>query len=197
MIEKLFEELSAFDQVEVIALGGSRAGEVYDEKSDYDVYLYCNGPIEEQRRQHILEKYCSYMEIGNSFWELEDNCVLNNGIDIDILYRNLDDFVNDVASVVEQHNARNGSIGWMGAGLPDGSYETCEISGIRLSLVLKWDHEVYLIVILPGDENGTYDAWLRRMGSTEMVYMLTKKARDPEDAVTAALGEFPNFVGYV
>ena len=108
MIEKLFEELSAFDQVEAIALGGSRAGEVYDEKSDYDVYLYCNGPIEEQRRQHILEKYCSYMEIGNSFWELEDNCVLNNGIDIDILYRNLDDFVNDVASVVEQHNARNG-----------------------------------------------------------------------------------------
>lgn len=89
------------------------------------------------------------------------------------------------------------SIGWMSAGLPDGSYETCEISGIRLSLVLKWDHEVYLIVILPGDEDGTYDAWLRRMGSTEMVHMLTKKARDPEDAVTAALGEFPNFIGCI
>lgn len=108
MVGKLFEELSLLDQVEAIALGGSRAGEVYDEKSDYDVYLYCSGPIEEQNRRRILEKYCSYMEMGNQFWELEDNCTLNNGIDIDILYRNLDDFVNDVALVVEQHNARNG-----------------------------------------------------------------------------------------
>ena len=108
MVEKLFKELSALEQVEAIALGGSRAGEIYDEKSDYDVYLYCSGAIEEQNRRQILEKYCSYMEMGNHFWELEDNCTLNNGIDIDILYRNLDDFINDVASVVEQHNARNG-----------------------------------------------------------------------------------------
>lgn len=108
MIENLFKELSELAQVEVIALGGSRAGENYDEKSDYDIYLYCDEMIEEQTRRKILEKYCSYMEIGNSFWELEDNCVLNNGIDVDILYRNLDDFTNDVASVVEQCNARNG-----------------------------------------------------------------------------------------
>ena len=48
------------------------------------------------------------MEIGNSFWELEDNCVLNNGIDIDILYRNLDDFTKGLEYVVEQHNPHNG-----------------------------------------------------------------------------------------
>ena len=94
--------------MEAIALGGSRAGEVYDEKSDYDVYLYCTGPVEESVRREILEKYCSVMEIGNHFWEYEDNCTLKNGIDIDILYRNLDDFVNHVASVVEKHDARYG-----------------------------------------------------------------------------------------
>lgn len=108
MVEKLFQELSSLDQVEAIALGGSRAGEVYDEKSDYDVYLYCSGPIEESIRRKVLEKYCSTMELGNHFWELEDNCTLNNGIDIDVLYRNLDDFVKDVASVVEQYQAHNG-----------------------------------------------------------------------------------------
>lgn len=48
------------------------------------------------------------MEIGNHFWESEDNCTLNNGIDIDILYRNLDDFVHQVASVVEEHTSYNG-----------------------------------------------------------------------------------------
>lgn len=108
MIEKLFEELSALSEIEAIALGGSRAGEVYDKKSDYDVYLYCASAIDEDVRRNILEKYCSYMEIGNQFWELEDNCVLNNGIDIDILYRDLDDFAESVASVVEGHQAYNG-----------------------------------------------------------------------------------------
>lgn len=108
MIEKLFEELAGLEQVEAIALGGSRAGKVYDEKSDYDVYLYCSGPIEESIRHGILGKYCNTMEIGNHFWEYEDNCTLTSGIDIDILYRNLDDFIREVASVVEDCQAHNG-----------------------------------------------------------------------------------------
>lgn len=108
MIEGLFRDFSNLAQVEAIALGGSRAGEVFDEKSDYDIYLYCTGEVTEEEKRPILEKYCSYLELSNHFWELEDNCRLKNGIDMDILYRNLDDFVLDVASVVEQKNARNG-----------------------------------------------------------------------------------------
>ena len=108
MIHQLFEQLSALPQVEAIALGGSRAGVRYDESSDYDVYLYCTSPVPEENRRKILERFCSYMELGNSFWEYEDNCTLNNGIDIDILYRNLDGFCCDVASVVEMHQPHNG-----------------------------------------------------------------------------------------
>ena len=108
MVNQLFSDLAALPEIEAIALGGSRAGTHYDEKSDYDVYLYCAGPISEGIRRDILEKYCSYMEIGNHFWEYEDNCTLKNGIDIDILYRNLDDFTADVADVVEGCHGRNG-----------------------------------------------------------------------------------------
>jgi predicted nucleotidyltransferase len=108
MFDPLIEELSRLEAVEAIALGGSRAGDHYDEKSDYDVYLYCTGPVDEAIRRQILSRYCSVVEIGNRFWEYEDNCTLKNGIDIDILYRDLDGFVADVASVVEQHQARNG-----------------------------------------------------------------------------------------
>ena len=108
MVNKLFKELATLPEIEAIALGGSRAGEDFDEKSDYDVYLYTTAPISEDVRRELLSKYCSYMEISNSFWELEDDCTLKNGIDIDILYRNLDDFRADVSSVVKDCNARTG-----------------------------------------------------------------------------------------
>jgi len=47
-----------------------------------------------------LGKYCRYMEIGNSFWELEDDVTLIDGIDMDIIYRNMDDFEKTISSVV-------------------------------------------------------------------------------------------------
>ena len=81
-------------------MGGSRAGANYDEKSDYDVYLYVTSPVSEEKRKNILKNFCSYMEIGNSFWEYEDNCVLNNGIEIDILYRDMKDFMKGIQRVV-------------------------------------------------------------------------------------------------
>lgn len=108
MTEKLFNELSELEQVESIALGGSRAGKNYDKKSDYDVYVYCSSEISEETRTDILKKYCSTMEIGNHYWEYEDNCTLNNGIDIDIIYRNPDNFYKEVSEVVENYQARNG-----------------------------------------------------------------------------------------
>ena len=108
MVELLFDELAKLEQVEAIALGGSRSGENFDKKSDYDVYLYVTVPVSEDVRRNILSKYCKYMEIGNHYWEYEDNCVLNDGIDIDILYRDLDSFCEDVSSVVEKYEPHNG-----------------------------------------------------------------------------------------
>ena len=108
MAEKLFRELSALAEVEAIALGGSRAGDRFDAVSDYDVYLYCTAPVPEEVRRKILSRYCGRMEIGNHFWEYEDNCTLKNGVDLDVLYRNLDGFVSDVAGVAEDCQARNG-----------------------------------------------------------------------------------------
>ena len=107
-VDKLFEELGSFSQVEAIALGGSRATGRNDEKSDYDVYVYVTGGIEENERKSVLNKYCKYMEIGNSFWELEDDVTLKDGIDMDIIYRDMKDFENMVSSVVQDCTPWNG-----------------------------------------------------------------------------------------
>lgn len=107
-IEKLFEELSRLNQIEAIALGGSRATGRADERSDYDVYVYVTAEIPCETRRVILKKYCCAMEIGNHYWEAEDNCVLNNGIDIDIVYRDLNDFSKGIEYVVDEGNAHNG-----------------------------------------------------------------------------------------
>lgn len=112
MIQKLFQELSALPQVEAIALGGSRAGETYDAASDYDVYAYVTAPVPEADRRALLERYCSVLEIGNRFWEEEDNCVLLDGVGLDLLWRDLDGFLSGVEQVA-------------GGCQPSNSYTTC------------------------------------------------------------------------
>ena len=107
-VEKLFEEFSDIPQVEAIALGGSRATGRNDEKSDYDVYVYLTGPVDEGVRTAILRKYCRYMEIGNTFWELEDDVTLRDGIDMDIIYRDMETFADTISSVMDDGAAWNG-----------------------------------------------------------------------------------------
>lgn len=92
----------------------------------------------------------------------------------------------------------DGMLGWMDGGhLPQMSYESAEIIGIQLSLMLDGHDDLYILSILPGDGYGQFDAWLRRMGSDDMVHMLSRRARDLEDVVVTALGELPDFIGLV
>ena len=107
-VVRLFEEIGKLPQVEAIALGGSRATGRYDEKSDYDVYVYVTGRIDEDKRREVLSKYCKYMEIGNSFWELEDDVTLKDGIDMDIIYRDMKEFGEGISSVVDDCISWNG-----------------------------------------------------------------------------------------
>lgn len=106
--EKIIEELSRLDAVEAIALGGSRATESNDIKSDYDIYVYISSEISTSSKSEILSKYCSITEISNHYWELEDNCVMKDGIEIDIIYRQIESFSEIISDVVEKNNAYAG-----------------------------------------------------------------------------------------
>lgn len=91
-INEIFNELKIFPQTEAIALGGSRSTGLNDESSDYDVYVYVLKEIPEAERQKLLSRYCRVTEIGNRYWECEDNCIMNDGVPVDIIYRDMDSF---------------------------------------------------------------------------------------------------------
>lgn len=95
-------------------------------------------------------------------------------------------------------NDPDGTLMWMDDGsLPRCWYDSEEVSGIRISLMLEGGDDVYVILILPGDEEYTYEAWLRRMGSVDMIHMLTKRARDPEDVAVLAKEYLPDYLGLI
>ena len=96
------------DGIQALVLGGSRTTERTDEKSDYDFYVYSENGLDTEIRYRIFSNYCKNFEIGNNYWELQDNGQLNCGVDFEIIYRNLQQFVKSVADVVENFNSYNG-----------------------------------------------------------------------------------------
>ncbi len=85
--QQLIEELCGLNGVDAVAVGGSRASGNADVKSDYDIYVYFTQKPDEEDRKQLLGKYCSQYEVGNHYWEYEDNCILNDGVPMDIIYR--------------------------------------------------------------------------------------------------------------
>ncbi len=108
VVQEIFNEFAKFAQVESMAIGGSRAIKKNDKYSDYDVYVYWKEQIPVEQRKAVLEKYCSRMELGCCYREYTDNCIVEDGMTLNIIYRNTDEFLAAVAEVVEGHKAQGG-----------------------------------------------------------------------------------------
>lgn len=106
--KEMMVALTKCEQVEALVLGGSRANGTHDQDSDYDVYVYLNQPLSLVKRKEITDTYCSYMELNNTFWEMEDDGLLKDGIVVELIYRSLEDFDRGLEEVVFKHEARNG-----------------------------------------------------------------------------------------
>lgn len=104
----LIKELSELTEVKAIALGGSRATGRHDDQSDYDVYVYSKVEVPYDKRKAITDRYCEYMELNNTYYEMEDDGRLKNGIVIELIYRNIEDFKNQLSVHLEGHIAYGG-----------------------------------------------------------------------------------------
>ena len=101
LLQKIIDELADFSEVEGIALGGSRARGSADGKSDFDLYIYVSQIPEQERRQKVLEPAGARAEVGNSHWEIEDDVILHDGTPVEMVYRQVDEFEREVASLIE------------------------------------------------------------------------------------------------
>lgn len=91
-LRSLLDELKQLSAIEAIVLGGSRGKQQGDTLSDYDIYVYTTTTIPVETRKKIIDPYVSLMEYNHTFFETEDDGILNNGIGIEFIYRNLNDF---------------------------------------------------------------------------------------------------------
>jgi len=89
-VTEMVNDFSKLEEVEGILLAGSHATKTNDKDSDYDIYIYTSKEIPQNTRKLITDKYCSYMELNNTFWETEDDGFLKEGnIPVEIIYRDL------------------------------------------------------------------------------------------------------------
>lgn len=107
-IKGLIQEFGSLEEVESIALGGSRALGTNDAKSDYDIYIYLKEDLSVEKRKNILGSYCNYMEIGNAYWEVEDDCRLRNNTIIEIIYRKFEEIEKGLEAVLKEGQAHTG-----------------------------------------------------------------------------------------
>lgn len=122
MIDTIIEKFKERDEVDAILLGGSRATNSHDSDSDYDLYVYLNRQLDEKVRKNILKDYVSFMEYSNHFWELEDDGVLLNGIEVEFIYRDFE-FIQSVLKNLKEKTVGNG-------------YTTCFLDNVLDSKIL-------------------------------------------------------------
>lgn len=77
-------------------------------------------------------------------------------------------------------------------------YDCDEVAALRMTTMEysgEDDDSVYLILILPGDEPGSYDAWMRRMGENEMSHLYHGRAADLHEMQHKLLLHLPECLG--
>lgn len=104
MVQDIFNEFARFSQIEAMAIGGSRPMKKNDLYSDYDIYVYCLEPIPLEQRLDVLNKYCERIEsdcYSERLREVQDNCIMKDGVRLDITYRKLNEYVMRLSEIVE------------------------------------------------------------------------------------------------
>lgn len=102
------QQFGLLEQVEAVALSGSRSSETSDQRSDIDLYVYVTQPIALEARRQIAAG-ATRAEIGNEFWEPGDEWIDGeSGIAVDVMYREVNWIRDQIRRVLVGHQASIG-----------------------------------------------------------------------------------------
>ncbi|MEI0559700.1 DUF4037 domain-containing protein [Brachyspira intermedia] len=94
IIDDYIKIMTKNNNIDSIVLSGSKTSLINDDMSDYDIYVYCKASAKSREdmdsRKEFADKYASYYEIGNDYFEHGDEMILKeSGICLDFMYRDL------------------------------------------------------------------------------------------------------------
>jgi hypothetical protein len=102
-------EFSNLPDVIAVVLSGSKSGELTDEYSDIDLYIYAKTEPTKAWRAELAQKFGTHASIGNEFWEHGDEWVASsNGLIVDVMYRTPSWIEEQLARVLDRHSASVG-----------------------------------------------------------------------------------------
>lgn len=109
LLGEVIEGLRGCQEVEAILLGGSRGvGGVPDRASDWNLSVCLSAPLSAEVRKALLAPRSTVLEQDPVDSELRDSGELNDGTVFDLVYRDLDTFVEGVRQIVEDERASLG-----------------------------------------------------------------------------------------
>jgi catechol 2,3-dioxygenase-like lactoylglutathione lyase family enzyme len=101
-------EYGRYPDVVAVALGGSRSTGVANRESDFDLYVYTRSDLDLGARAEIARKSSTRAEVGNRFWEPGDEWQDQNGIHLDVMFRSMGWIEDQLARVLDRHEASVG-----------------------------------------------------------------------------------------
>ena len=107
LLKEFSDEAIKTNDIDAIVLSGSKTSLINDEMSDYDIYIYSKERVNIETRKNFAEKYASYCEIGNDYFEYGDEFIIND-ICFDFMYRDLHFAQNEINYIWRKCNSKIG-----------------------------------------------------------------------------------------
>ena len=107
ILKEFSDEAIKSKDIDAIVLSGSKTSLINDEMSDYDIYIYSKERVNIETRKNFAEKYSSYYEIGNDYFEHGDEFIIDD-ICFDFMYRDLSFAENEINYIWRECNSKIG-----------------------------------------------------------------------------------------
>lgn len=107
LLKEFTKEAIKSNDIDAIVLSGSKTSLINDGMSDYDVYIYSKERINIETRKNFAEKYSSYYELRNDYFEYGDEFIIND-ICFDFMYRDLSFVENEINYIWKNCNSKIG-----------------------------------------------------------------------------------------